>query len=83
MGKSHELETSVDDAYYFLSVLTVHATGTPRLRDWRARLFVWMAHNAASRTEVFHLPPERTVVMGANLDLEPSVLSPRDRAANA
>ena len=36
---------------------------------WRERLFVWMAHNAANRTEVFHLPPERTVVMGANLDL--------------
>jgi len=28
-----------------------------------------MAHNAANRTEVFHLPPERTIVMGAHLDL--------------
>ncbi|QTE31649.1 potassium transporter Kup [Pengzhenrongella sicca] len=64
---SPELELDVDDAHYFLSVLTLHATGTPRMRSWRARLFVWMAHNAANRTEVFHLPPERTVVMGANL----------------
>ncbi|PVU82017.1 potassium transporter Kup [Cellulomonas sp. WB94] len=70
VGKSGELLVDIDEAHYFLSVLTVHATGTPRLRDWRARLFVWMAHNAASRTEVFHLPPERTVVMGANLDLK-------------
>jgi KUP system potassium uptake protein len=69
IGESHELALSVDEAHYFLSVLTVHATGAPRLKDWRARLFVWMAHNAASRTEVFHLPPERTVIMGANLDL--------------
>ena len=69
VGKSGELLVDIDEAHYFLSVLTVHATGTPRLRDWRARLFVWMAHNAASRTEVFHLPPERTVIMGANLDL--------------
>ena len=69
IGKSHELDLSADAAHYFLSVLTVHAKGTPRLKDWRARLFVWMARNAASRTEVFHLPPERTVIMGANLDL--------------
>ncbi|MGV8976735.1 MAG: potassium transporter Kup [Cellulomonas sp.] len=69
VGQSLELDLDVDEARYFLSVLTVHAGGTPSLRDWQARLFVWMAHNAASRTEVFHLPPERTVVMGANLEL--------------
>ena len=64
---SPELELDIDDAHYFLSVLTLHATGNPRMRSWRKRLFVWMVHNAANRTEVFHLPPERTVVMGANL----------------
>ncbi|OIQ75411.1 Low affinity potassium transport system protein kup [mine drainage metagenome] len=69
IGSSPELDMDVDEARYYLSLLTVHATGVARLRDWRARLFVWMAHNAASRTEVFHLPPERTVIMGANLDL--------------
>ena len=69
IGSSPELDMDVDEARYYLSLLTVHAVGTARLRDWRARLFVWMAHNAASRTEVFHLPPERTVIMGANLDL--------------
>ena len=69
IGMSAELDVDVADAHYFLSVLTVHATGAPRMTGWRERLFVWMAHNAANRTEVFHLPPERTVVMGANLDL--------------
>lgn len=69
IGTSPELDMNPDDAHYFLSLLTVHTRGAARLKDWRARLFVWMAHNAASRTEVFHLPPERTVIMGANLDL--------------
>ncbi|WP_378101330.1 potassium transporter Kup [Cellulomonas sp. T2.31MG-18] len=69
IGKSPELDVDIADAHYFLSVLTVHATGAPRMTGWRERLFVWMAHNAANRTEVFHLPPERTVVMGANLEL--------------
>ncbi|HZL04679.1 MAG TPA: KUP/HAK/KT family potassium transporter, partial [Coriobacteriia bacterium] len=45
IGSSPELDMNVDDAHYYLSLLTVHATGAPRLKDWRARLFVWMAHN--------------------------------------
>src|SRR5674476_1421889 len=69
LGTSPELEVNAEDAYYFLSVLTLSARGTTRARDWRLRLFVWMAHNAANRTEVFHLPPELTIVMGAHLDL--------------
>jgi len=69
IGSSPELDMNVDEAQYYLSLLTVHATGAPLLKDWRARLFVWMAHNAASRTEVFHLPPERTIIMGTNLNV--------------
>lgn len=69
VGTSRELDIDLDEALYFLSVFTVSTTGTAHLKDWRARLFVWMAHNAARRTEAFHLPPGRTVVIGANLDL--------------
>jgi KUP system potassium uptake protein len=69
IGKSPELEFNLDEAHYFLSVLTVHATGPRGLRTWRKRLYVWMYHIAANRTEVFHLPPDRTIIMGANLDL--------------
>jgi K+ transporter len=36
---------------------------------WRKRLFVWMARATANRTEDLSLPPERTVVIGARVDL--------------
>ena len=65
IGKTHELNIDPDNVHYFLSVLTVHATGPRGLRSWRKRLYVWLHHNAANRTEVFHLPPDRTVIMGA------------------
>ncbi|MGB8384625.1 MAG: KUP/HAK/KT family potassium transporter, partial [Dermatophilaceae bacterium] len=69
IGKSPELDVNFDDAHYFLSVITVHATGPRGLKTWRKRLYAWMYHNAANRTEVFHLPPERTIVMGAHVEL--------------
>ncbi|EWT02449.1 potassium transporter Kup [Intrasporangium oryzae NRRL B-24470] len=69
IGKTPELDVDIDDAHYFLSVLTVHATGPRGLKTWRKRLYAWMYHNAANRTEVFHLPPDRTIVMGAHVEL--------------
>ncbi len=69
IGTTPELDVDLEDAYYFLSVITVQATGHRGLRTWRQRLYAWMYHNAANRTEVFHLPPERTVVMGAQVEL--------------
>ncbi|WP_235509194.1 potassium transporter Kup [Terrabacter sp. Soil810] len=69
VGTSPELDVDLDQAHYFLSVLTVQATGHRGLRTWRKRLYAWMYHNAANRTEVFHLPPERTIVMGAHVEL--------------
>ncbi|WP_231494804.1 potassium transporter Kup [Cellulomonas sp. KRMCY2] len=67
-GQHPLLPFDLDSAHYFLSVTTIHAAPWS-LRTWRTRLFIWMAHNAADRTEVFHLPPERTVLMGAHIDL--------------
>ena len=69
VGTTPQLDIDLGQAWYFLSVLTVQATGKRGLRTWRKRLFAWMFHNAASRTEVFHLPPERTIVMGAHIEL--------------
>jgi KUP system potassium uptake protein len=36
--------------------------------SWPQRLFLALERNQAVRTEVFHLPPTRTVVMGSELE---------------
>ena len=69
IGKTPELDVDPEQSHYFLSLLTVHATLDTSMKAWRKRLFVWMAHATANRTEALHLPPERTIVMGARLDI--------------
>lgn len=68
-GRHPELDFDPEEARYFLSVLKLHPTGTARMSRWRKLFFVLMANNAASRTEVFHLPPDRTAVMGAEMEV--------------
>ena len=56
-----------DTALYFLSRVSVHASPRPGMTRWRKRVYIAMSHNGADPTQYFHLPIERTVVVGAQL----------------
>jgi KUP system potassium uptake protein len=52
-------------AYFFLSRISLQRGSGREMSLWRKRLFLALAHNAASPTEYFRLPEDRTVAMGA------------------
>ncbi len=56
-----------DEAYYYVSRITLHATGDSNMSRWRKRIFLGMARNAASPINYYRLPVDRTVVMGAQV----------------
>jgi len=68
-GRSDELEFDPVDASYFVSRLAIQRGTGGGLASWRKRLFIGLAHNAANPAAGFCLPIDRTVIMGAHLDL--------------
>jgi K+ transporter len=64
-----EGEIGLDDASYFLSKLELRAGSAPTMRAWRKRLFVATSYIAADAAEYFNLPIDRTVVMGARIQV--------------
>lgn len=64
-GHSPELNVDPGLAQYYRSVFELEPRGERTVRTWREQLFLALAHRAADRSRVFHLPPDRTVVMGA------------------
>ena len=64
-----ELDCDADAATYYLSRMTIERGDAPGLSRWRKRLFVRISHNAASPARYFHLPVDRTVVMGSRIEL--------------
>jgi KUP system potassium uptake protein len=68
-GQSPELDFDPGEAFYFLSRITIERGRHPGMPDWRKRLFIGMAHNAASPATLFKLPIGRTVVMGSQIEL--------------
>ena len=63
------VEVDPDTAYYFLSRITMQRGSGREMSRWRKRLFLALAHNAASPIEYFRLPADRTVAMGATVVL--------------
>ncbi len=64
-----ELDIDPDTAFYFLSRITLERGDDRAMRTWRKRLFIGLAHNAASPAHYFCLPDDRTVVMGFHVEL--------------
>jgi len=61
--------SDLDDASYFLSQITIVGTDAPGMSTWRKKLFLQMAHNAASPVEYFRLPDDRTVTLGERVEV--------------
>jgi KUP system potassium uptake protein len=63
------LEGTIDHEQisYFVSQITIVPCEDPGMLRWRKRLFLTLAHNAASPVGYFHLPDERTVTMGERI----------------
>ncbi len=57
----------LEHASYFVSKITITATDAPGMRRWRKGLFIAMARNATSPIAHFHLPTDRTVMMGSEV----------------
>ena len=53
---------------YYLGHERLLPTGSTKMAGWRKRLFVLMARNSQSAAQFFHLPSNRVVEMGAQIE---------------
>ncbi len=64
-----EGELNLRQARYFLSKIELQRGKAPTMAGWRKRLFVATSYITADAAEHFGLPRERTVIMGAHIDV--------------
>jgi KUP system potassium uptake protein len=68
-GSEQGLRFDPDDAVYFLGRQTILVTDREGMAMWREKLFVMMSRNAVRATAFFHLPPERVVELGVQVEM--------------
>ncbi|MER7810756.1 KUP/HAK/KT family potassium transporter [Streptomyces sp900116325] len=59
----------LDQASYFLSKIELRRGKTPVMAPWRKRLFIATSYITADAAEAFGLPRDRTVIMGAYIEV--------------
>ncbi len=64
-----ERNLDLEHASYFVSRIVILPTNTPRMANWRKKLFVFMARNATSPIDHFGLPRERTLMVGLQVEV--------------
>jgi KUP system potassium uptake protein len=63
------LPVEVEEATFFLGRETAFPTERPGMPRWREWLFVWIARNTATARREFHIPADRVVELGAQIEL--------------
>ena len=64
-----ECPLEVDEASYFLSTIDLRRGDAPGMSRWRKRLFLATSRITADAAEYFGLPRDRTVIMGARIEV--------------
>ncbi|CAA7623595.1 potassium transporter Kup [Magnetospirillum sp. UT-4] len=54
---------------YFLSRETIVLASRPGMAPWRGHLFAWMARSATGAMDFFHLPSNRVVELGSQVEI--------------
>lgn len=60
---------NLHETTFFLGREQLFATARPGMAIWRERLFSRTARNALGATAFFHVPPERVVEVGMQIEL--------------
>ncbi|MEV4559572.1 potassium transporter Kup [Kitasatospora sp. NPDC049285] len=60
---------ALDQASYFLSTIELRRGQAPTMAPWRKRLFVATSYITADAAEYFGLPRDRTIIMGAHVEV--------------
>ncbi|MEQ1667690.1 MAG: KUP/HAK/KT family potassium transporter, partial [Sulfuriferula sp.] len=67
--KINNAEFNLLETSFFLSRETLIATKMPGMALWREKLFVSMARNGSSATAFFHIPTNRVIELGTQVEL--------------
>ncbi|MBX3162178.1 MAG: potassium transporter Kup [Deltaproteobacteria bacterium] len=65
----YDLVVNASDTTYYLGRQTLLTSGKSRVARWRKMLFSFLARNSRPPTAFFHLPPNRVVELGLQIEL--------------
>jgi KUP system potassium uptake protein len=69
MAREYGLNWNDYDTTFYLAHLTLLASDRIGMSVWRDKLFIFLSRNARRATNFFHIPPDRVVEIGIQLEI--------------
>lgn len=69
LARQRGFEYELSSTTFFLGHERIIASDRPGMATWRDRLFALMSRNSQRATAFFHIPPDRVVEVGAEIEL--------------
>ena len=67
--RSQGLSFDLMDTSFFVNRETIISTPGKGMARWREQVFIWMSHLASKATDYFHIPTNRVVELGAQVEI--------------
>jgi KUP system potassium uptake protein len=67
--RSQSLSFDLMDTSFFVNRETIISTTGGGMARWREQIFIWMSHLASKATDYFHIPTNRVVELGAQVEI--------------
>jgi KUP system potassium uptake protein len=69
LPRERGLDFELAQTSFFLGRERILSDRRPRMPIWREKIFAFMSRNALGATACFHIPPERVVALGIQVEL--------------
>jgi KUP system potassium uptake protein len=67
--RSQGLSFDLMDTSFFVNRETIISTPGEGMAMWREHIFIWMSHLASKATDYFHIPTNRVIELGAQVEI--------------
>jgi KUP system potassium uptake protein len=69
LARGQDLDLDMENTSFYLGRATLVVGEKPKMARWRANMFIFMSRNAADAASFFHLPADKVIEIGVQLEI--------------
>jgi KUP system potassium uptake protein len=69
LARGQDLDLDMENTSFYLGCTQLVIGEIPKMARWRANMFIFMSHNAADAASFFHLPADKVIEIGVQLEI--------------
>ena len=69
LARGQDLDLDMENTSFYVGRAKLVVGEKPKMARWRANMFIFMSRNAADAASFFHLPADKVIEIGVQLEI--------------